>query len=189
MVTRSRQIRFTLHNFSLQRTLTNNLYFSLFYWRARSDCCHDLPQMSGKCTRIEYCSLGRVAHTSYEIYEYTAITQSHTHREFWGIALAPTCEGHLCFQLAENFYKPSTRACGILLCDHVWACEATPNILQIEIKKINAPPGTFPWEPQHLLPPFAPTGEAAGDAQEPLLQGSSDQPCSVRFHLAAWGGT
>ena len=111
---------------------------------ARGDCCHALPQISGKCTRIEYCSLGRVAHTSYEIYEYTAITQSHTHREFWGIALAPTCEGHLCFRLAENFYKPSTRACGILLCDHVWACEATPNILQIEIKKINAPPGTFP---------------------------------------------
>ena len=92
MVTRSRQIRFTLHNSSLQRTLTNNLYFSLFYWRARSDCCHDLPQiMSGKCTRIEYCSLGRVAHTSYEIYEHTDITHTSRVLERWHRRVWATC--------------------------------------------------------------------------------------------------
>ena len=37
--------------------------------------------------------------------------------------------------------------------------------LQTEAAKIHAPHGTLPWEPQHLLRPFTPTGEAAGDAQ------------------------
>ena len=37
--------------------------------------------------------------------------------------------------------------------------------LQTEAAKIHAPHGTLPWEPQHLLRPFTPTGEADGDAQ------------------------
>ena len=37
--------------------------------------------------------------------------------------------------------------------------------LQTEAAKIHAPHGTLPWEPQHLLRPFTPTGEAAGDSQ------------------------
>ena len=37
--------------------------------------------------------------------------------------------------------------------------------LQTEIGKIHTPPGTLPWEPQYLLRPFKPTGEAAGDSQ------------------------
>ena len=38
-------------------------------------------------------------------------------------------------------------------------------LLVPEGAKIGAPSGTLPWEPQHLLRPFTPTGEAAGDAQ------------------------
>ena len=37
--------------------------------------------------------------------------------------------------------------------------------LQTEIGKMHAPHGTLPWNPQHLLRPFTPTGEADGDAQ------------------------
>ena len=37
--------------------------------------------------------------------------------------------------------------------------------LQTEIGKMHAPHGTLPWNPQHLLRPFTPTGEAAGDDQ------------------------
>ena len=37
--------------------------------------------------------------------------------------------------------------------------------LQTEGAKIHAPHGTLPWNPQHLLRPFTPTGEAAGDSQ------------------------
>ena len=37
--------------------------------------------------------------------------------------------------------------------------------LQTEIGKMHAPHGTLPWNPQHLLRPFKPTGEADGDAQ------------------------
>ena len=37
--------------------------------------------------------------------------------------------------------------------------------LQTEIGKIHAPHGTLPWNLQHLLRPFTPTGDAAGDSQ------------------------
>ena len=37
--------------------------------------------------------------------------------------------------------------------------------LETEIGKMHAPHGTLPWNPQHLLRPFTPTGEADGDAQ------------------------
>ena len=37
--------------------------------------------------------------------------------------------------------------------------------LQTESAKIHAPHGTLPWNPQHLLRPLTPTGEAAGDSQ------------------------
>ena len=37
--------------------------------------------------------------------------------------------------------------------------------LQMKSAKIHAPHGTLPWNPQHLLRPFTPTGEADGDAQ------------------------
>ena len=45
--------------------------------------------------------------------------------------------------------------------------------LQTEMGKIHAPHGTLPWEPQHLLRPFTPTGEAAGAAQPPPPPGPS----------------
>ena len=37
--------------------------------------------------------------------------------------------------------------------------------LQMKGAKIHAPHGTLPWNPQHLLRPFTPTGEADGDDQ------------------------
>ena len=46
--------------------------------------------------------------------------------------------------------------------------------LQIETAKIHAPPGILPWNPQDLVRPFAPTGEAASDAQKPPPQVPTD---------------
>ena len=42
--------------------------------------------------------------------------------------------------------------------------------LQIESAKLHAPPGILPPDPTDLLRPFAPAGEAAGDAQQPPPQ-------------------
>ena len=46
--------------------------------------------------------------------------------------------------------------------------------LQIESATLHAPPDIISPDPADLLRPFAPAGEAAGDAQEPLSQGPSD---------------
>ena len=70
---------------------------------------------------------------------------------------------------AYNFAPPGTSSAqGLANRCTRFSWQAEP--LQIEGAKLYAPSGILPWEPGNLLPPFAPTGEAAFDAQQPPPQ-------------------